>query len=182
MYAERGFDQTTVAEIAQRAGLTERTFFRYFTDKREVLFWGQGALVESLVKAVADAPDSASPIDAVGAGLIALGPMFEDRRERARVRQAVIAANPSLHERELTKLDSLATALTDALRTRGVAEITARLTAESGVAVFKIAFERWIGSADDVDLADVIGELLSELTTLTTPQDAHTPDAAASRA
>src|SRR5215470_9430287 len=113
LFIERGFEQTTVAEIAGRAGLTERTFFRYFADKREVLFWGQDALVESLVNAVAGAPDSASPIDAIGTGLMALGPVFEDRRSRARVRQAVIAANPSLHERELAKLAALAAALTE---------------------------------------------------------------------
>src|SRR4051812_26607385 len=81
LYAERGFDQTTVTEIAQRAGLTERTFFRHFADKREVLFSGQDALVECLVETIAHKPDSTSPIDAVGAGVIALAPMFEDRRE-----------------------------------------------------------------------------------------------------
>jgi AcrR family transcriptional regulator len=167
LYTERGFDQTTVAEIAQRAGLTERTFFRYFADKREVLFWGQAALAELLVKAVEDAPDSASPMEAVGAALIALDSVFEDRRARARQRQAVIDANPALQERELSKLASLAVALTEALRARGVAETTSRLTAESGVAVFKFAFERWIGG-DDGPLSDVIRELLDELTTLTT--------------
>jgi hypothetical protein len=133
------------------------------------LFGGQGALAEALVNAVAAAPDSASPIDAVGAGLIAIGPMFEERRSRsrARQRQAIIAANASLHERELMKLSTLATALTEALRARGVAETTARLTAESAVAVFKYAFERWIGSGDDVRLADVIRELLDALPTVT---------------
>src|SRR5690348_679579 len=121
LYAERGFDQTTVAEIAERAGLTERTFFRHFADKREVLFWGQAALAEFLVTAVAEAPESASPMEAVGAGLLALGPFFEDRRIPARQRQSVIAANPSLQERELMKLSTLATTLADALRARGVA-------------------------------------------------------------
>ena len=73
LYGERGFEQTTVAEIAKRAGLTERTFFRHFADKREVLFWGAGALQELLVSTVADAPDSAAPIDAVAAALEAAG-------------------------------------------------------------------------------------------------------------
>src|SRR5258705_7935648 len=93
LYIERGFDQTTVAEIAERAGLTERTFFRYFADKREVLFWGQGALTELVTKHIADAEDSASPIDAVGAALRATGETFKGRREHARRRQAVIDAN-----------------------------------------------------------------------------------------
>src|SRR6516162_2681459 len=84
LYAERGFEQTTVAEIAERAGLTERTFFRYFTDKREVLFWGQGALQEIYVSTIADAPDSAAPIEAVAAALEAAAPVFHGRRELAR--------------------------------------------------------------------------------------------------
>src|SRR6202022_2120222 len=92
LYGERGFEQTTVAEIAARAGLTERTFFRHFADKREVLFWGQSALHEMFASTVASAPDSAAPIDAVAAALEAVGPLFEERREHARQRQAVIAA------------------------------------------------------------------------------------------
>ena len=121
LYGERGFDHTTVAEIAERAGLTERTFFRHFADKREVLFGGAGALQELLVSAVADAPDAAAPIDAVAAALEAAGALLQERRELARQRQAVIAANPELQERELIKLASLAAALADALRRRGVA-------------------------------------------------------------
>src|SRR6267378_873379 len=88
LYRERGYDETTVAEIAARAGLTERTFFRYFADKREVLFFGQGALMELVTKHIPDAPDSASPIDAVGAALQATGEMFHGRREHAQRRQA----------------------------------------------------------------------------------------------
>src|SRR3954466_2895609 len=83
LYGERGFEQTTVAEIAKRAGLTERTFFRHFVDKREVLFWGQGALRELLVRTVADAPDSAAPIDAITAALEAAGARFQERREHS---------------------------------------------------------------------------------------------------
>jgi AcrR family transcriptional regulator len=166
LYAERGYDQTTVAEIAGRAGLTERTFFRYFADKREVLFWGQTALTESMVAAIADAPESASPIDMVGLALLAVGPTFEGRRDRARQRQAVIAATPGLQERELMKLSSMAVAMTDALRARGLAETTARLAAESGVAVFKIAFERWLGPDAPADLAQNIRDVLDELTSL----------------
>ena len=104
LYGERGFEQTTVAEIAKRAGLTERTFFRHFADKREVLFGGAGALQELLVRTVADAPDSAAPIDAMAAALEAAGALLQERREFARQRQAVIAANAELRERELIKL------------------------------------------------------------------------------
>src|SRR5438105_15155446 len=111
LFLERGYVHTTVAEIAARAGLTERTFFRYFADKREVLFWGAGALRELLVSAVASAPDSASPIDAVAAALEAAGALLQERREFARQRQSVIAANTELQERELIKLASLSAAL-----------------------------------------------------------------------
>jgi AcrR family transcriptional regulator len=167
LYTERGFDQTTVSEIAERAGLTERTFFRYFTDKREVLFWGQGALVEMLVNLVAGAPDSAGPMDAVASGLEAAGELFEGRREQARRRQAVIAANAGLQERELIKLASLASAIADALRRRGVGEQAARLTAEAGVAVFKVAFEQWINDTTNTELARLIRQSLDELKAVT---------------
>jgi AcrR family transcriptional regulator len=167
LYTEHGFDQTTVAEIAQRAGLTERTFFRHYADKREVLFWGQDALIELVTKHIAAAPDSASPMDAAGAALRAVGEMFEGRRGHARRRQAVIDANPGLQERELIKLASLAAAMAEALGRRGVAEPAAKLTAETAVAVFKVAFDRWISAANDSDLADVVGDSLNELKALT---------------
>ena len=111
LYCERGFEQTTVAEIAERAGLTERTFFRHFADKREVLFAGGVTLQELLVSAVAGAPESVPPIEAVAAALAAAGALLQERREYARQRQAVIAANASLQERELIKLAALAAAL-----------------------------------------------------------------------
>src|ERR1700710_2641442 len=84
LYGERGFENPTVTEIAARAGLTERTFFRHFADKREVLFGGSSALQELMVSAVAAAPDAAPPIDAVGAGLEAAGALLQERRARAR--------------------------------------------------------------------------------------------------
>src|ERR1700761_8452074 len=93
LYVERGFEQTTVAEIARRAGLTERTFFRHFADKREVLFAGAGALQELLVRTVADAAPSVAPIDAVMAAIEAAGALLQQRRDFARQRQAVIAAS-----------------------------------------------------------------------------------------
>ena len=120
LYGERGFDNTTVAEIAERAGLTERTFFRHFADKREVLFGGAATFEELLVSTVAGAPDSAAPLDAVIAALEAAGTVLQRRRSTARQRHAVITANVELQERELIKLAALAAALADALRRRGV--------------------------------------------------------------
>jgi AcrR family transcriptional regulator len=167
LYRERGFDQTTVAEIAERAGLTERTFFRYFADKREVLFWGQDMLREIYVSTIADAPDSATPIDAVAAALLAAAPVFRDRHDLARQRQAVIAANPGLQERELLKRASLASAMADALRERGVADPAASLAADAGVIAFKTAFARWVTEPSEQDLARLIREALDQLRALT---------------
>jgi len=140
LYVERGFEQTTTAEIARRAGLTERTFFRHFADKREVLFGGHSALREFIVSAVASSPDSATPIDSVIGALETVGALFLVRREYSRQRQAVIDANDELRERELIKLASLASTIADVLRGRGVGDLPASLAAEAGIAVFKVAF------------------------------------------
>jgi AcrR family transcriptional regulator len=167
LYGERGFENTTVAEIAARAGLTERTFFRHFADKREVLFSGADALQELLVSNVAAAPDSIAPIDAVGAALEAAGALLQQRREYARQRQAIIAANTELQERELIKLASLASATADTLRRRGVSDPAASLTAEAGIAVFRIAFERWVQETNQRDLPELIRDSLNELKAVT---------------
>jgi AcrR family transcriptional regulator len=167
LYVERGFEQTTVAEIAERAGLTERTFFRHFADKREVLFAGGATLQELLVSEVASTPESAAPIEAAGAALEAAGALIQQRREYSLQRQAVIAANAALQERELIKLATLASALAEALRQRGVAEPAASLTAEAGIAVFKIAFERWIDGIGPPELPQLIRESLVELKAVT---------------
>jgi len=166
LYGERGFEQTTVAEIARRAGLTERTFFRHFADKREVLFAGAGSLRELLVSTVASAPDSVAPIDAVVVALEAAGALLQERRDYARQRQTIIAANADLRERELIKLASLASAIADTLRRRGVKDPAASLTAEAGIAVFRIAFERWVNEANEQDLPKLIRESLNELKAL----------------
>jgi AcrR family transcriptional regulator len=167
LFFERGFEQVTVAEIAERAGLTERTFFRYFTDKREVLFAGTAALQDLMVSAVTDAPGSAAPIDAIAAALDAAGATFGELGAGPRRRQAIISAHAELRERELIKLAGLATALADALRRRGVGDPAASLTAEAGIAVFKIAFERWVAEPDGPDLTRVLRAALDELKSVT---------------
>jgi AcrR family transcriptional regulator len=167
LYVERGYEQTTVAEIAERAGLTERTFFRHFADKREVLFAGAGTLQDLLVTAVAGAPDAVAPLEAVAAALEAAGALLQERREYSRRRQSVIDANPARQERELIKLAALASALAGPLRRRGVTGPAASLTAEAGIAVFKIAFERWISETGQSDLPRLIRESLDELRTVT---------------
>jgi AcrR family transcriptional regulator len=167
LYGERGFEQTTVTEIAARAGLTERTFFRHFADKREVLFAGAGSLQDLLVSALTGTPDSAAPIDAIAAALQAAGAVLQGRREYALQRQAVIAANAELREREVIKLASLASALAGALRRRGVPDPAAGLAAEAGIAVFRIAFERWVSEPGQPDLPQLIAESMDELKAVT---------------
>jgi AcrR family transcriptional regulator len=162
LYQERGFDHTTVADIAEHAGLTERTFFRYFADKREVLFAGSNHLQERLVAALDAAPESSLPLGSVISTLAAAAGFFPDR-DHSRRRQAIISAHPDLQERELIKLASLAAALGAGLRRRGVPEPTASLTAETGVAVFKIAFMGWINATDGRGFADFIYESVAEL-------------------
>jgi hypothetical protein len=138
-----------------------------YRDLREVLFAGAGALQELLVGAVAGAPDSAAPIDAVAAALEAAGAVLQQRREHARQRQRIIAANAELRERELIKLASLASAIAEALRRRGVGDPAASLTAEAGIAVFRIAFERWVEETDPRDLPQLIRESLDQLKAVT---------------
>src|ERR1700678_1308813 len=134
LYSERGFDQTTAAQIAARAGLTERTFFRHFADKREVLFGGSALLQERILAGVAGAPTTDSPLDAVSRGLdAAVVVLGQFRRDLTGQRQAVIAANPELRERELAKLADYAAAVCAALRQRGVTEQHATLAAEIGM-------------------------------------------------
>jgi AcrR family transcriptional regulator len=170
LYGERGFEQTTVAEIAERAGLTERTFFRHFADKREVLFGGSDAVRDALVEAVAAAPEPASPLASVGEGLVAFADVLEAERGRAfaRRRQRIISSNDELRERELIKLATWATALADALRGRGVDNATARLSAEVGMAVFKAAFERWVATTRGPKLPELVRESLEALSALAT--------------
>jgi len=167
LYAERGFDQTTAAEIAQRAGVTERTYFRHFADKREVLFASSTDLQDTVVRAIAAAPPSMSPIETVGTAMEVAESVLQDRRDHARRRAAVIAANPSLRERELLKLATLAGAAAEALRRRGVADPAAALAAETGVTVFKIGFDRWIDDKSTAGLAECIRKALDELRALT---------------
>ncbi len=163
---EQGYEQTTVADIAGRAGLTSRTFFRYFADKREVVFAGGSQLEGHLVVALAAAPADATAMQAIEAAFRAVGEVIRSRAWSAD-RQSVVALHPELRERELAKMASLSAALGDALRTRGVPAADAGLAAEAGVMVFRLAFERWLDEADDRTLTDVLTESFVQLRALT---------------
>jgi AcrR family transcriptional regulator len=168
LFATQGFEQTTTAEIAQAVGLTERTFFRHFTDKREVLFIGQDLFRQVFLDGVNAAPPEATPLEVVASALQSATSFFPDeRRPYSRLRQSVIDKNPALQERESHKLSGVGSTVADALRSRGVTEPAATLAAETGVTVFGIAFAEWIREGEERSLATITADVLGELQNLT---------------
>nr|BFD87516.1 TetR family transcriptional regulator [Streptomyces sp. Xyl84] len=144
LYRERGFDQTTTAEIAARAGVNERTFFRHFPDKREVLFDGEADLRAALTRAVAEAPEDLQPLGALLHAFRKAGRILEENRPFSEPRLAIIAVTPALRERDLAKAASLTEAVAEALRGRGVPDRLAGLAAQAGWAAFHHAAQAWI--------------------------------------
>ncbi len=161
LFGERGYARTTAAEVAERAGVTERTFFRHFPDKREVLF-ANDDLRDRLAATVA-ADEGASPVEAVAAGLDVVAGVLQDRREVAVRRARIIAAHAELQERELKKLASWSTALEHVLRGRGLAGPDAMLLAEVSVAVFRVAYARWLEEGTGRGLVATVRETLADL-------------------
>ena len=147
LFVERGYDQTTVAQIADRAGLNRATFFRHFADKREVLFGGEdvlaGLFAEGIRAASADATLTGCLQAAFGAAEAAMTPQ---QRAKAAQRVLVVAANSELQERGLLKHARIARSINATLRERGVDALTARLGAEVGMLAFTIGVERWMES------------------------------------
>ncbi|KAA9156692.1 TetR family transcriptional regulator [Amycolatopsis acidicola] len=164
LFAEHGYDNTTVAGIAERAGLTKRTFFRYFTDKREVLFYGQELLVQLFARSIAVAPESATPLQAITAALEASEAAFQpERRGLAARRQEIVAANASLREREMFKRVILTDTMGDALRERGVPDPAASVAAELGALAFGMAFRRWLDAPGEPKYGELARETLEEI-------------------
>jgi AcrR family transcriptional regulator len=152
LFTEQGYDATTVAQIAERAGVTRSTFFRHFSDKREVLVAGQETLGRLLAEGIADAPAGAGPLEAVAAGLErASAEMGPANRELGPRLKAAIAASTELQERDALKSISLAAAMTTALLARGVPDPTAHLAGELGVLAFKRGYTKWSEGERDAD-------------------------------
>ena len=166
LFTEQGYDATTVAQIAERAGVTKSTFFRHFPDKRELLVAGQETLSRLLIEGIAEAPGNASPLEAVAAGLErAASAMGSMNRELAPRLKAAVAASAELQERDALKSVSLAAAMTTALAARGVPDPTAALASELGVLAFKRGFAEWSEGGRDAkdELAGCILAALDEL-------------------
>ena len=164
LFAERGYDTTTVADIAERAGLTKSTFFRHFDDKREVLFGGQDDMITQFARSVASAPPGETPLGCVVALLDTLAGYFPpEHRPLAATRSAVIAAHPELHERELLKRAQLVAAIELTLRARAIDDVTARLAAAIAMLAFGTAYDRWISHADQGSFNSAVSEALREL-------------------
>jgi AcrR family transcriptional regulator len=166
LFRERGYEATTVGDIASRAQVTERTFYRYFADKREVLFDGSATLQRQVVEAIAAAPADRAAIDVVAGAFATVAPFLEARRDFAGRRANAIATNPSLREREQLKMITLGIAAADALRARGVPDPAAALAAETGVTVFRVGFDRWVTDPTG-DLAACFRDTLAALKALT---------------
>jgi AcrR family transcriptional regulator len=167
LFDEQGYEATTIAEIAERAGLTKRTFFRYFSDKREVLFDGSQELQRLWLEGLDATPPEATPLAVVTAGLDPVAEMFTERHSFARIRAQIIEANPELQERELIKLQNLAASIKAALIERGVPANVAILAAQAGVTVFHVAFARWVQQDDPTAFRRLIDESLDELRSVT---------------
>ncbi|MFI6620617.1 helix-turn-helix domain-containing protein [Streptomyces sp. NPDC050528] len=167
LFLKHGYENVTVAEITERAGLTRRSFSRYFTDKRDVLFAESEQLPAALARSVRHAGDSLSPFEALLAALADVAGALADQAPAplAAQRRAIVRASPELQERGRTKFAAVTDAVADALRDRGAAESEAMLLAQVGVAIFRTAFERWTDQPDDVGLPARIWEAAAELAT-----------------
>ncbi len=168
LFTEQGFALTSVPQISTRAGLTTRTFFRHFADKREVLFGHEADFPELVAQLMAEAPPSLSPMELIAYGLHTVAALrFDGNRDILRIRHHVITADEGLLEREMRKDAALATAISDALRDRGTDELDATLTAEIAVTVLRIAVTRWLRPSEKRSLADLLDQTLNALVVVT---------------
>ncbi|MCS7480365.1 TetR/AcrR family transcriptional regulator [Umezawaea endophytica] len=169
LFLEHGFTETTVPQITARAGLTTRTFFRHFADKREVLFAGEESVPDQVTRFMAEAPPSLGPMDLITEGLAPTATEIFKGRDLTYLlrRRAAIDAEPALRERELRKFSLMAEALEQGFRTRGADDLTARLAAEIAMTTFRIAVTRWLDHHGDPDLPTTITQTLTAMRNLT---------------
>ena len=162
LFAENGFDHTTAAQIAARAGVTERTFFRHFPDKREVLFGGEAVLGAALSNAITQAPPALSPVDTLRRAFAAVTELIEQNRRFSEPRRRIISVTPALREREVAKHAALTRAVAEALQKRGVEARRAGLAAHAGLAVMSYAIDAWFADSS-MRLTDYLDRAFTEL-------------------
>lgn len=163
LFLERGFENVTVADITERAGLTRRTFSRYFTDKRDVLFAGSEQLADAVRNAVVAADDGLGPWDATVTALRDAGDQLVQTVPTAGKRREVIQTSAELQERERTKFALVANGIADGLRERGTSDHVAEMLAEVGVTAIRTAFERWLDGSRDEAFSPVFDAVTTEL-------------------
>src|SRR6201996_2028128 len=164
LFTENGYEETTVAQIADRAGLNRATFFRHFADKREVLFGGEDILAGLFADGIRAAPAEATLTECLQAAFAAADVAMTPRqRAKAAQRVLIVAANSELQERGLLKHARMARSIAAALRGRGADELTARLGAEVGMLAFSIAVERWMSAENDEAFPRHAAAALSDL-------------------
>lgn len=160
LFVERGFEATTVPEIARRAGLTTRTFFRHFADKREVMFGYEDSIPARVASVMESAAPEEQPLDLLARGLRGLAPTFECMPDELRIMRRVIDSDSGLQERELRKFSLIAAEVERGFRARGIPELEARLLAEISATVVRVGVQRWVEHPER-DLGDVFVETLT---------------------
>jgi len=171
LFVEQGFAETTVPQIAARAGLTTRTFFRHFADKREVLFAYQAELPDVVRQAMAAAPQSAGPMEVIAVGLQTIAETkFDGRRDYLLAHQAVIDSDAGLRERGLRKMSILTDAIGRGFRERGLDDLAATLAAHTAVTVLSVALDRWFGAVEETSLSVHVCDTLAAWKSLTAPE------------
>lgn len=168
LFIEQGFDQTTTDRIAARAGVTERTYFRHFADKREVMFDGEAELHDELTRALAAVPAHVEPLPALRAAFHDVVPLLERNRPVAELRARIIAVTPALQERELAKGAALVALLADALEARGADARVAQLCSQVGMNLCAIVTKRWMNDPS-LDLDAEIERAFHDLYEVSTP-------------
>lgn len=174
LYGQRGYDQTTAAQIAAQAGVTERTFFRHYADKREVVFNVEATQQQALARALADVPANVAPLAAVLSAFRSMTPALEDNRALAEERHRVISAAPALRERELAKEAALSVIVADALRTRGLPDRRASLLAQVTTAALGHAIHTWVEDPSP-GIDDLIVQAFNDLRDFSTADNTPGP-------
>ncbi len=180
LFVEHGFAAVTVPQITARAGLTTRTFFRHFADKREVLFTGEDALPAVMAQVFAQSPPEMTPMELIVKGLCeVVAPRFDGLRDHLRVRRGVVLSDEGLRERDLRKRALTAEAAISGFRDRGLTVLEATLAAQLAATIIDTAISRWLDDETDRPLAAIMVETAAALKDVVTAEPATAEPATA---